>query len=197
MEQVGEICRTQPWNIFIHELEPYALIIVIFIIVVTLLAFMNANHHRHNHHHRLQQALKFNLSWDWLYMYSRYKICWLEFEENGLLKTNGVFCKVSKCSLFLSDRGPFIVFPCRWVAPYMFCTPSWSLHKVTMSCYMDLSELYMDLSVSYMNFLPYAKPNPAEDVKACKSFHFCCWIELTPSVENTNFARCGFGLAGI
>ena len=61
MEQVGEICRTQPWNIFIHELEPYALIIVIFIIVATLLAFMNVSDHRHNHYHCLQQALKFNL----------------------------------------------------------------------------------------------------------------------------------------
>ena len=64
MEQVGEICRTQPWNIFIHELEPYALKIVIFIIVVTLLAFINVNDHCQNHHHRQQQALKFNLSSD-------------------------------------------------------------------------------------------------------------------------------------
>ena len=62
MEQVGEICRTQPWNIFIHELEPYALIIVMFIIIVTLLTFINVNRHRQNHHYRQQQALKFNLS---------------------------------------------------------------------------------------------------------------------------------------
>ena len=62
MEQVGEICRTQPWNIFIHELEPYALIIVIFIIVATLLALMNVSDHRHNHYHCLQQVLKLNLS---------------------------------------------------------------------------------------------------------------------------------------